>query len=129
MHNIYLVKERNNLPNSPPLTDQDQPNPFLPKPPNYHSIPLSTQTFHLLQIEINISNPTLSINRHLRTQLRTRSIGIIAQRITLGIFRREDQKLIPGDIQAELFSDVVVLAGGFVSRTTGAMEARAGVDA
>lgn len=128
MHNISSKKCSTQFANDSP-TRTHHPNPFLPKPPNYHTLPFPTQTFHPLQNEFNISNPTLSINRHLRTQLRTRSIGIIAQRITLGIFRREDQKLIPGDIQAELFSDVVILAGGFVPRTTGAVEARAGVDA
>lgn len=68
-------------------------------------------------------------NGHLSAEIRARTIRIITQSVTLSGLGRKHQELVVRHVKTELLPDVVVLGGGLVARATGAVEARARVDA
>lgn len=99
------------------------PTSSIPKALTNHYIPptQSNEPAHL-------SN-TILIKRHLRTELVTRAVRVIAQRITLRILGREHQEPVVGHGKPEVARDVVVVGAGLVARAAGAMEPLARVDA
>lgn len=75
------------------------------------------------------SNSALVLDRNLSAQVRACAVVVVTEGVALGAFGGEDQELVVGDIQTELFADVVVVLRGLVTGTAGAMEASACVDA
>lgn len=110
---------------------------LLPSNPS-SSLPLT----HTIQIESKILLPdqwntalklsildSAGVLLHLAAQIRRRSVRVIAQSIASSIFRNKDQELVVGHVQTELRIYVVVVLGGLVTGTAGAVESRTRVDA
>lgn len=75
------------------------------------------------------SNSALVIDWNLHTEIRARSVGVVAEGVALGALWREDQELVVGNLETELLGDVLVVGRGLVAGTAGAVEAGACVDA
>lgn len=69
------------------------------------------------------------IDRNLRAKIGTKAVGVVAKSVARGALRSENQELIVLHVKTELLGDIVVVLGGLVAGTAGAVEAASSVDA
>lgn len=78
---------------------------------------------------ISSSDRAVLLDGNLGAELRTSTVGVVAERVADGVLRGEDQELVARHIETELLVHVGVVLGGLVARAAGTVETAAGVDA